>query len=115
MLNLTIKTKWKYLQQIGVTSNYTARMPATDEIFINTHYISATGKTVSIYTMSNQTRNHVKDELDLTIAKPFSITIKHEYGELPPGFRTIRNKVSIGLTIQLQQGGSPAAKINPEK
>jgi hypothetical protein len=115
MLNLTIKTKWKYLSQIGITSNYTARIPAVDEIFTNTHFISATGKTVSLYSLNTQTRNHVKDELDLTVAKPFSITIKHEYGELPPGFRTVRNQVSIGLTVQLQQANGVAPKINPEK
>ena len=81
----------------------------------NTHYISATGKTVSLYSLSTQTRHHLKDELDFTIAKPISITIKHEYGELPPGFRTIHNKVSIGLTVMLFQNNTASSTISAEQ
>jgi hypothetical protein len=110
--SVTEKTKWKYLSQIGVSANYTAFIPATNEIFTNTHYVSATGKTLSVPVMSSQVRNHVTDELDLTVAKPFSITIKHEYGELPPGFRTVDNKVTIGLTIMLQQNNTPQSNVN---
>jgi hypothetical protein len=110
--SLTEKTNWKYLPKIGISANYTARIPTTNEIFTNTHYISATGKTVSLPVMSSQVRHHVTDELDLTIAKPFSISIKHEYGELPPGFRTVDNKVTIGLTIMLKQNGTPLDKVN---
>ncbi len=113
--SFTVKTKWKYLSQIGVTSNYTARIPAVGEIFADTHFISATGKTVTLYSISTQVRNHVKDELDFTVAKPFSITIKHEYGELPPGFRKVDNKVSIGLTLMLQQANTAHSQLNPER
>jgi len=111
-ISVTEKTKWKYLSQIGVSANYTARIPTTNEIFTNVHYISATGKTVSLPVMSSQVRNHVSDELDFTIAKPFSISVKHEYGELPPGFRTVDNKVTIGLTVMLQQNNTPQSNVN---
>jgi hypothetical protein len=113
--SFTAKTKWKWLSQIGVTSNYTARIPALGEIFTDTHFISATGKTVSLYNISTKTRNHVKNQLDFTVAKPLSITVKHEYGELPPGFRRVDNKVSIGLTLMLQQGNTAHSQLNPEQ
>jgi len=114
-VSFKVKTKWSFLSAIGITSSYTARIPATSEIFTNTHYISATGKTVSLYSLSTQTRHHLKDELDFTVAKPISITIKHEYGELPPGFRTIHNKVSIGLTVMLFQNNSASSTISAEQ
>jgi len=106
------KLNLKYLSQVGISANYTARIPTTNEVFTNTHYISATGKTVSLPVMSSQVRHHLTDELDLTFAKPFSLTVKHEYGELPPGFRKVDNKVTIGLTIMLKQNGTPLDKVN---
>ena len=113
--SLKVKTPWKVMSAIVVSAAYTARIPAVDEIFTNTHYISATGKTVSLYTTSTQVRNHLKDEIDFTIAKPVSVTIKHEYGEVPPGFRTIHNKVTVGLTVMLFQNNTASSKISAEQ
>jgi hypothetical protein len=103
--NGTYKTPWKSLSQIGITANYNVRLPSTDEVFTNTHYISATGKTVSLPVYSTQARHHLTDELDITLQKPLALTIKHEYGELPPGFRKVDNKISIGLTVMLSHTG----------
>jgi len=114
-VSLKFNTKLSYLSAIAITSNYTARIPGVAEIFTNTHYISETGKTVSLYSLSTQTRNHVKDELDITIAKPVSITVKHEYGELPPGFRTVHNKVSIGLSVMLFQNNTASSAVSAEQ
>jgi hypothetical protein len=114
-LSLTTKTSWKWLQQIGLTATDTIRIPATNEIFTNTHYISETGKTVSLPVLSTQVRNHVNGQLAFTVAKPFSITVKYEDGELPPGFRTIKNKVTIGLTVTLKQRNGALPKVDPEK
>jgi hypothetical protein len=113
-VGFTINPKWKYLSQVAVKSNYTARVPATDEIFTYTQYISATGKTVNLPVLSHQVRNHVKTEIDFTVYKPFSITLKHEYGELPPGFRVVHNAVSIQLTVALMEKYSTFGTVNPE-
>jgi hypothetical protein len=104
-----------WMQKISLTATDTARMPATNEIFTFTHYISATGKTVSLPVLSTRIRNHVTGELDLTIAKPFSISIQYEDGELPPAFKTIDNKVTVGVKIALQQTAGAQTKISPEK
>jgi hypothetical protein len=103
----TFKTPWKYLSQVEIMADYSARLPATSEVFTNTHYISATGKSVSLPIYSTQARHHLTDELDLTLQKPMILTIKHEYGELPPGFRKVDNKISIGLTVMLSHTNSP--------
>jgi hypothetical protein len=103
----TVTTKWKTLSQLQIVANYTVRLPATAEVFTNTHYISSTGKTISLPIYSTQARHHLTDELDITLQKPMVLTIKHEYGELPPGFRKVDNKISIGLTVMLSHPNSP--------
>lgn len=114
-LSLTLKPGWKWLQQIGLTGNDIARIPATNEIFTYTHYISATQKTVSLPVLSTKVRNHVTGQLAFTFAKPFSLTVKYEDGELPPAFKTINNKVTIGLSITLRQRTGASTKVDPEK
>jgi hypothetical protein len=103
-------TAW--LQKVELTGIDTLRIPATNEIFTYTHYISQTGKTVSLPTLSTHLRNHVKGEVDLTIAKPFSISIQYEDGELPPAYKTIDNKVTVGIKIALQQAKGAPSKIS---
>jgi hypothetical protein len=107
--------KLKFFSPLKLTSNYTARIPARDEVFTYTQYISATGKSISLPVMSDHVRNHVKSELDLPVKGPFTITVKHEYGELPPGFRVVHNSISIGVSLTLQQRNAPSTgTINPE-
>jgi hypothetical protein len=103
----TLTTKRKALSQIQITANYTVRLPATDEVFTNLQYMSSTGKTTSLPVYSTQARHHLTDELDITLQKPVVLTIKHEYGELPPGFRKVDNKISLGLTVMLSHTNSP--------
>ena len=104
-----------YLTQLTFTSNYTARIPARPEIFTYTQYNSATGKSTDLPMIGSQARHHVKNELDITFAKPFSLTIKHEYGELPAAFRKVNNSISIGLTVMFKQNNGAGSQLDPEK
>lgn len=113
MVDITFKVPGAtWLQKIELSGTDTLRIPATDEIFTYTHYISQTGKTVSLPTLSTKVRNHVKGELDLTIAKPFSISVQYEDGELPPAYKTINNKVTIGIKVALKQANGAQSKVN---
>jgi hypothetical protein len=113
LIDLTFKLpSATWLQKVELTGTDTLRIPATDEIFTYTHYISQTGKTVSLPALSTKVRNHVKGELDLTVAKPFSISIQYEDGELPPAYKTINNKVTIGIKVALQQATGAQSKVS---
>jgi hypothetical protein len=114
-VTLSSKTPLNWLQQVSLTVTDSVRIPATNEIFTNLHFISATEKTATLPVLSTQVRNHVSTQLALTVAKPFSITVKYENGELPPAFRTVKNKVTIGLTVTLKQSNGGLSKIDPEK
>jgi hypothetical protein len=115
MFTYSRKLTLPYLTQLTFTSNYTVRIPGRPEIFTYTQYNSATGKSTDLPMIGSQARHHVKNEFDITFAKPFSLTIKHEYGELPPTFRKINNSISIGLTVMFKQNNGAASQLDPEK
>lgn len=102
-LSVVFKPKLNLFQEIHLTSNYKVRLPARDEVFTNTK-TDSTGKTVDVPFLSTKPRNYIKSELGFTIWEPISFTISHEYGSIPPAFRLVDHKVSIGLTLALQQG-----------
>jgi hypothetical protein len=56
---------------------------------------------VDVPSLSTKARNYVKSEIDFVLVKSLSFSITHEHGELPPAFRVIGNKVTIGLTYSL--------------
>ena len=87
-------------QGIQVSSSYKIRLPAVAEVFTNTATNSA-GKVVDVPSLSTKARNYVKSEIDFVLVKSLSFSITHEHGELPPAFRVIGNKVTIGLTYSL--------------
>jgi hypothetical protein len=101
-----------WMQKISLAGTDTLRIPATSEIYTYTHYISQTGKTVNIPVLSTHLRNHVTGELDFTVAKPFSLSVKYENGVLPPAFKAVNNKVTIGIKIALQQRNGANTKIS---
>lgn len=101
-LSVTFNPKFKLFQGIHLTSNYKLRLPAKAEVFTNTT-TDASGKTVDVPFLSTKPRHYVKNELGFTLWDPISFTITHEYGVIPPAFRLVDHKVSIGFTLALQQ------------
>jgi len=87
-------------QGIQISSTYRVRIPSTAEVFTNTT-TNSKGQTVDVPSLSTKARNYVKSELDFVLVKSVSFSITHEHGELPPAFRVIGNKVTIGLTYSL--------------
>jgi hypothetical protein len=92
-----------HLKGITLASSYRVRVPSTSEVFTRTKTNATTGKTVDVPFLSTQARHHLQSELDFNLSDSFSITVKHEYGEMPPAFRLVDNSVTIGLKIALQQ------------
>lgn len=101
----SISPNLPFLSKISLSATYAVRIPALPEVFTPTT-LNNKGQTVDVPVLSTQARHHVTDELDFTFSKPFAFTIKHEYGEVPPVFRVVDHKVSIGLTVMIQQKNS---------
>jgi hypothetical protein len=101
-LSVTFNPKAKLFQGIHLTSNYKLRLPARDEVFTNTT-TNSSGRVIDVPFLSTKPRHYIKNELGFTLWEPISLTITHEYGDIPPAFRLVDHKVTIGLTLSFQQ------------
>ncbi len=95
-LNFHFDRKVSFLQGIELSSSYTLRLPATDEIFTNTKTVA--GKVVDFPYLSTKARQSLNTELDFKLTKTVAIAVKHVYGAIPPAFRMVHNQLTIGIT-----------------
>ena len=79
------------LKSISFTSDYRDRILGEKEPFIDTR-----GKTRTY--LARGSRHHISNTLTLQLSDYVGISIKHEYGSLPPAFKLVDNKVTIGVT-----------------
>jgi hypothetical protein len=86
---------------VELSSAYTVRLPAVDEIFTSTKLVD--GQSVDVPFLGNKARHYIKQELDFKLNDFFSLTFKHEYGALPPVFRMVDHKASVGFAFSLRQ------------
>lgn len=91
-----------HFKKITLASTYTARIPTTDELFLETRH---TSKPVPM--LASNTRNYLQDDLQFMLSDYVGFEIKQQYGSLPPAFSFVDNRVSIGLVLQLKQGKVP--------
>lgn len=85
-----------YFKSITLSSSYRVRIPALAE-----SYTYTTGTTDNPY-LSRKAAHHVTSELDYNFTDDFAATVTHEYGYLPPVFRLVDHKVTIGLKYSLK-------------
>jgi hypothetical protein len=90
------------LSKISITSSYTARIPTTDEVFIETRH-----RANPVPELSSNTRNFVQNTINFMLTDYFGIQIKHQYGSLPPAFNLVQNSGSIGLIFALKETRVP--------
>jgi hypothetical protein len=84
----------KTLKQIKVTSQYQVRLLAFNEVTTR----SVHG--VLVAHEGHQARNWVSSEIDFMFTKNFGLTLKHDYGSLPPGYVFTENRGTVGFTVQ---------------
>jgi hypothetical protein len=101
------------LKKVLLSSSYRARIPAFSEISTDTVTISGSTKTKDVYSLSSATRNYVQSELDFLLTDTWGITLKHEYGRIPPAFRLVDNTASVGLVFMFSQAGNGKQKAQP--
>lgn len=94
------------------SSTYTLRLPAKREVYTLTEKVN--GQDTDFPFLGTNPRHYVKSDLSFKVTDAFSLTFKHEYGALPPVFRKIDHKVSMGFTFSVRQlsGGVPTALRN---
>jgi hypothetical protein len=98
---LVIPHVWRF-KKINLSSNYTARIPTTDELFLETRH-----QKTPLPMLTSNTRHYLQNDLQFMATDYFGFEIKQQYGSLPPAFSFVDNRVSIGLVFQLKQGKVP--------
>jgi hypothetical protein len=98
---LVIPHVWRF-KKINLSSNYTARIPTTDELFLETRH-----QKTPVPMLTSNTRHYLQNDLQFMATDYFGFEIKQQYGSLPPAFSFVDNRVSIGLVFQLKQGKVP--------
>ncbi|HYH86613.1 MAG TPA: hypothetical protein VEX60_14265 [Pyrinomonadaceae bacterium] len=93
----TIFKPFKSLARITYNTEYKLRLPQSAEIF------SRTIDGEELKTLTRKPRHYAATDLNFMFSDAIGIALKHRYGSLPPAFNLVDNKVSVGLTLQLQQ------------
>jgi|HubBroStandDraft_2_1064218.scaffolds.fasta_scaffold51167_2 hypothetical protein len=102
-----------FFTKILLSSSYRVRIPAFPEISTNTVTIPGSTKTKDVYSLSTAARNTVQSELDFMLTSAWGITLKQQYGRIPPAFRLVDNSASIGLVFMYSQAGNGKQKSQP--
>ena len=85
------------ISKIKLTSQYQVRLLEDDEVITR----SIHGKLVPF--VGHQARNWVSTELDFMFTDNFGLTLRHDYGSLPPAYVFIENRATVGFTVQSAQ------------
>jgi hypothetical protein len=102
-----------FFKKLLLSASYRARVPVFSEINTDTVMVPGSSKTNDTFSLSSATRNHVTSELDFMFTDAWGITLKDEYGRIPPAFRLVDNSASIGLVFMFSQAGNSKQKGQP--
>lgn len=83
--------------RISFNTEYKLRLPQSAEIFTET--VDGNKQTF----LTKKPRHYVATDLNFMFSQSYGLALKYRYGTLPPAFKLVDNKVSIGFVLQLQQ------------
>jgi len=84
-------------KRIDFSTEYKVRLLTSAEPFTETI------NDEEITTLRKGPRHYVGSALDFMFSKALGVTLKYQYGSLPPAFKFVDHSVSMGLTFKLKQ------------
>lgn len=93
---LVIPTDAKHT--IKFNSNYTVRLPARDELFLETRHVKD-----PVPELGTNPRHYLENNLTFNLTEYFAFKIQHSYGALPPAFKFTDHKGSVGIEFTAKQ------------
>ena len=87
---------WKF-KRININGDYLVRLPQRREIFIE-----KIGDD-DVFTTSKRPRHLVDTNAEFMFSDAIGLTVKYEYGSLPPSFKLVDHNVSAGFTVKFRQ------------
>jgi hypothetical protein len=97
-LNLIFPIQSSGLQDISVEGSYIRRWPFRREV----SFEEDDDGNLQTLRIGTRPRDHATVKLNIGFSKSFAGTISYEYGELPPSFKLVDHKMSIGLTYKIK-------------
>ena len=83
--------------RITFNTEYKVRLPRSSEPFTE----KVNGQEMTF--MTKKPRHYVGSDLDLLFSPAYGLSLKYRYGSLPPAFKLVDHKVSVGFTLKLKQ------------
>lgn len=99
-LNLVFPIQAAGLQEISLEGSYIRRWPLRREV----SFAEDDDGNLQTISIGKSPRDYVTTKINLDFSKAFGATISYEYGELPPSFKLVDHKTSIGLTYKVKIG-----------
>jgi hypothetical protein len=91
-----------WLSDFSVSSTYQVLVPATDEPFTIASTSSSKPPTI---TLTDKARHFVTTQIAQKLGNSnFSVTVKYQYGTLPPAFWLVKNSLQVGITLSSGSG-----------
>lgn len=84
-------------KRVDFSTEYKVRLPRTSEPFTQTI------NDKEITTLEKKPRHYVGSNLDFMFSDALGISLKYQYGSLPPAFKFVNHTTSLGLTFKLKQ------------
>lgn len=97
-----VKPKAGFLNRVGVTARYLVRLPATDELFLETRKSRGAGKD-PIPQLNRRARHFVQIATAFMLTDYAGIELKYGYGSEPPAFKLTGHNGAVGLVIKFRQ------------
>ena len=85
--------------EIQLSSNYTVRLPARDELFLETRLHTKD----PVPLLGTNPRHYIENNLTFKLTEFFSFKVQHSYGSLPPSFKFTDQRGSVGIVFQANQ------------
>ena len=87
----------RVFKRIDFNAGYNVRLLHTAEPFTET----IGGEEMT--RLTKKPRHHVSSNLDFMFSDALGISLKYQYGSLPPAFKLVNHSASVGLTFKLKQ------------
>lgn len=88
-------------KRIDFSANYKVRILTANEPFTETI------NNEEVTTLRKGSRHFMNSTLDFMFSDALGITLKYQYGSLPPAFNFVDHSVSVGLTYKIRQKRKP--------
>ena len=97
-LNLIFPIQAAGLQDISIEGSYIRRWPLRREV----SFEEDDDKKLKLVSIGTSPRDYVTAKVNFDFTKAFAATVSYEYGRLPPTFKLVDHKTTIGLTYKVK-------------